>query len=161
LEPQITQIDADWERDTRRRGTTDSHGWTRIGKGLSSSAALTGRCRSGGSVDTLTGKLIRLSGCQPIHVRVADSTACHSSHLISPIKSALIGVNLRFHSLSQFLYIRVHQCSSVVHSLLLLLRVPLWPIIRNLWRQRGSHRQCGSHLWFHSLIFLAFLGGLN
>ena len=66
-------------------------------------AALTGICRSGGSVDTLTGKLIRLSGCQPIQVRVADSTACHSSHLISPIKSALIGVNLRFHSSVSFL----------------------------------------------------------
>ena len=95
-------------------------------------AALTGRCRSGGSVDTQICELIRLSGCQPIHVRIADSTAYHSSHLISPIKSALIGGNLRFHSLSQFLYIRVHLCSSVVHSLLLLLRVPLWPIIRDL-----------------------------
>ena len=53
-------------------------------------AALTGRCRSGGSADTLIREFIRVSGCLPIHVRIADSAACHSSHLISPIKSASI-----------------------------------------------------------------------
>jgi hypothetical protein len=38
-------------------------------------AALTGRCRSGGSADTLMCELIRLSGCPATHVRVADSAA--------------------------------------------------------------------------------------
>ena len=42
-------------------------------------AALTGICRSGGSADTLIREFIRVSGCPPIHVRIADSAACHSS----------------------------------------------------------------------------------
>ncbi|MGI6086536.1 MAG: hypothetical protein ACOYCD_01125 [Kiritimatiellia bacterium] len=54
-------------------------------------AALTGICRSGGSVDTQIRELIRVSGYPPIHVRVADSAVCHQDHLVSPIKSALIG----------------------------------------------------------------------
>jgi hypothetical protein len=38
-------------------------------------AALTGICRSGGSADTLIREFIRVSGCPPIHVRIADSAA--------------------------------------------------------------------------------------
>ena len=41
--------------------------------------ALTGICRSDGSADTLIREFIRVSGCPPIHVRIADSVACHSS----------------------------------------------------------------------------------
>ncbi|MGI6088204.1 MAG: hypothetical protein ACOYCD_09755 [Kiritimatiellia bacterium] len=51
-------------------------------------AALTGRCRSGGSVDTLIREFIRVFGCLPIHVRIADSAACHSSQPVSLVKSA-------------------------------------------------------------------------
>ncbi|MGI6086410.1 MAG: hypothetical protein ACOYCD_00475 [Kiritimatiellia bacterium] len=39
-------------------------------------AALTGICRSDGSSDTLIREFIRVSGCSPIHVRIADSAAC-------------------------------------------------------------------------------------
>jgi hypothetical protein len=41
--------------------------------------ALTGRCRSGGLADTLIREFIRVSGCQPILVRIADSATCHAS----------------------------------------------------------------------------------
>ncbi|MGI6086662.1 MAG: hypothetical protein ACOYCD_01765 [Kiritimatiellia bacterium] len=43
---------------------TDKHG---LGNGLTTHAALTGICRSGGSADTLIRELIRVSRCQPIH----------------------------------------------------------------------------------------------
>ena len=41
-------------------------------------AAPTGICRSGGSADTLIRESIRVSGCHPIHIRLADSAACRS-----------------------------------------------------------------------------------
>ena len=53
-------------------------------------AALTGICRSGGSVDTLIREFIRVSGCSPIHVRTADSATCHFSQSVSLTKSASI-----------------------------------------------------------------------
>ena len=58
-------------------------------------AALTGICRSGGSADTLIREFIRVSGCPPIHVRIADSAA----FVANPFP------------------IRVHPCESVVLSL--------------------------------------------
>jgi hypothetical protein len=88
---------------------TDKHG---LGNGLTTHAALTGICRSGGSVDTLIRELIRVSRCPPIHVRVADSAVCHQDHLASPIKSALIGVNLRFLSLLCVSASPCRQCGS-------------------------------------------------
>jgi hypothetical protein len=80
-------------------------------------AALTGICRSGRSVDTLTSKLIRLSGCPPIHVRVADSAACVRVlknlvllvHLCGQLSGICVnlwcqcGSHLRFHSSVSFL----------------------------------------------------------
>ncbi|MGI6086769.1 MAG: hypothetical protein ACOYCD_02310 [Kiritimatiellia bacterium] len=61
-------------------------------KNVIADAALTGICRSGGSVDTLIREFIRVSGCSPIHVRIADSAACHSSRPVSLVKSASICV---------------------------------------------------------------------
>ena len=81
-------------------------------------AALTGRCRSGGSVDTLTGKLIRLSGCPPIHVRIANSAAWHSGQPVFLVNLRQSGTPI---CSSSSPFISVHPCSSVVHSLLLLL----------------------------------------
>ncbi|MGI6086394.1 MAG: hypothetical protein ACOYCD_00395 [Kiritimatiellia bacterium] len=46
-----------------------------LGNGLTTPAALTGICRSDGSADTLIREFIRVSGCPPIHVRIADSVA--------------------------------------------------------------------------------------
>jgi hypothetical protein len=42
-------------------------------------AALTGKCRSGGSADTRIREFIRVSRCPATHVRIADSAACHAS----------------------------------------------------------------------------------
>ncbi|MGI6087141.1 MAG: hypothetical protein ACOYCD_04215 [Kiritimatiellia bacterium] len=50
--------------------------FTRDTGGLEWPAALTGICWSGGSADTLIREFIRVSGCPPIHVRIADSAAC-------------------------------------------------------------------------------------
>ncbi|MGI6088201.1 MAG: hypothetical protein ACOYCD_09740 [Kiritimatiellia bacterium] len=73
-------------------------------------AALTGICRSDGLADTLIREFIRVFGCLPIHVRIADSAASHSSQPVSLVKSAFICVNLRFLSWRpwRFNLIRVH-----------------------------------------------------
>jgi hypothetical protein len=116
-------------------------------------AALTGRCRSGGSADTRIRELIRVSRCPPIHVRVADSAACHSSHLISPIKSALIGVNLRFLSL---LCVSASPCETSV----ILFRPPLEflaPWRFNLIRVHQWH----THPWFFCIFVVKNLPELS
>jgi hypothetical protein len=53
-------------------------------------AALTGRCRSGESADTQIREFIRLSGCPPIHVRIADSAAFMDNPFPNPCLSVLI-----------------------------------------------------------------------
>ena len=103
--------------------------------------ALTGICRSGGSVDTLIREFIRVSGCPPIHVRIADSAAFMDKpfpirvHPCASVVLSPICVNLRYlrflsssvsflaSSLAprRFNLISVHPCSSVVP----LLRVSL------------------------------------
>ena len=83
-------------------------------------AALTGICRSGGSVDTLIREFIRVSGCSPIHVRTADSATCYFSQSVSLVKSASIcGASAArtcgFSSVSflAFLAVQSNQCPSV------------------------------------------------
>ena len=89
----MTQMGA--EEDLNRQGKTSKDAKV-VEKDLSRThAALTGRCRSGGSADTLIREFIRVSGCPPIHVRIADSAA----FMDNPFP------------------IRVHPCESVVLSL--------------------------------------------
>jgi hypothetical protein len=70
-------------QERNRRLTQIPDNWpqrcTRFTRFFRTHAALTGICRSGRSVDTLIRELIRVSGCPAIHVRIADSAACHSN----------------------------------------------------------------------------------
>jgi hypothetical protein len=69
------ETDEEWNHKSRIIGHKDAQD----SQDFSEHAALTGICRSGGSADTLIREFIRVSGCPPIHVHIADSAACHSS----------------------------------------------------------------------------------
>ena len=79
----MTPIDAEEERGSHGDRTTDEPDRHGLGKGLSSSAALTGICRSGGLVDTLIRESIRVSW-------VSANPCPHSGQRGIPVGSASI-----------------------------------------------------------------------
>ena len=120
--------------------------------------ALTGKCRSGKSADTQIREFIRLSGCPPIHVRTADSAVCYSGQPVFLVNLRQSGTPI---CSSSSPFISVHPCSSVVHSLLLLLgflavKISFWLTLCFLCLfvaiYPGSASICG--------FFLGVLGGL-